>query len=281
MDNWYSALPLFVILCDDHDILCSGTVQMNQQGLPKKEMKLSLKSNKLGKSLVLYDETNMVLALQWCNNEVVSCFLYSKGREINLYNFQWKLHGSIIRIEFEVLIMVTNIVKWVHWSLITKMVQMSGFWYLWFYDSQFFFAWNMSTSDVPQLRKVKKDKFYMAVAQELVHYQVNQSDLGELWQEEMHLPNICPSSVTRLWYATCALEMGVLIKTGGSEVFGKLFRSQKDMAWCSQPEWKMFAHNLSFDNDRKIFDLPEIKVKYNTCFDVFHPNKCKSLCIVS
>ena len=34
------------------------------------------------------------------------------------------------------------------------------------------FAWNISTSDVPQWRMVKKDNFYAAVAQQLIDYQV-------------------------------------------------------------------------------------------------------------
>ena len=51
--------------------------------------------------------------------------------------------------------------------------------------------------------------------------------------------------------ATCALEWGKMIKTVGSEAFGKLR--------CSHPECKMFAHNLSIYNDGKIFDLPQIK----------------------
>ena len=46
---------------------------MNQQGLPKEKMNLSLKSNKQGDSLVLYDEINRVLAIQWLDNNVVSC----------------------------------------------------------------------------------------------------------------------------------------------------------------------------------------------------------------
>ena len=73
----------------------------------------------------------------------------------------------------------------------------------------------------------------------------------------MHLPSICPSSVTRPQCAICALEKGMLIKTGSSEVFSKLFRSQKHMAQCSHSECRMFAHNLSIDNNWKIFNLPE------------------------
>ena len=60
-----------------------------------------------------------------------------------------------------------------------------------------FFTWNLSTHDVSQWRMVKKDKFYAVLAQELVDYQVTQSDLGELLLEELHVPSICPSSVTR------------------------------------------------------------------------------------
>ena len=47
-----------------------------------------------------------------------------------------------------------------------------------------FFAWNISTIDVPHSRMVKRNKFYAAVAQELIDYQVTQSGLGELWQED-------------------------------------------------------------------------------------------------
>ena len=43
-----------------------------------------------------------------------------------------------------------------------------------------FFAWNNSTSNAPEWRKVKKDKSYVTVAHELINYQVTQSDLGEL-----------------------------------------------------------------------------------------------------
>ena len=46
---------------------------MNQQGLTKEKMNLSLKYNKQGESLVLYDEINMVLAIQWLDNKIVSC----------------------------------------------------------------------------------------------------------------------------------------------------------------------------------------------------------------
>ena len=49
------------------------------------------------------------------------------------------------------------------------------------------------------------------------------------------------------------------------------------MAQCSHSECRMFAHDLSIDNDRKIFNLPEIKRKYTTCFDVLHSNECKGL----
>ena len=73
------------------------------------------------------------------------------------------------------------------------------------------------------------------------------------------------------------LKRGILIKTGVSEVFGKSFRSEKCIAQCSHPECRMFAHNLSIDNDRKIFNLPENKGKYKTCFDILHSNECKGL----
>ena len=65
--------------------------------------------------------------------------------------------------------------------------------------------------------------------------------------------------------------------TGSSEIFGKSFRSQKHMAQCSHPECRMFAHNLSIDNDRKIFILPQIKGKYKMHFDVSHSDECKGL----
>ena len=59
------------------------------------------------------------------------------------------------------------------------------------------FALKNSTSDVPQWRMAKKDKFYLALTQEFIDYKVTQSDLGELKQEELHLPYICHSSLRR------------------------------------------------------------------------------------
>ena len=39
----------------------------------------------------------------------------------------------------------------------------------------------------------------------------------------------------------------------------------------------MFAHNLSIDYDRNIFNLPQTKGKYKMCFDVLHSNEGKGL----
>ena len=36
-------------------------------------MNLSLKANKQGESLILYDDTNRMLAIQWLDSKVVSC----------------------------------------------------------------------------------------------------------------------------------------------------------------------------------------------------------------
>ena len=43
----------------------------------------------------------------------------------------------------------------------------------------------------------------------------------------------------------------------------------------------MFAHNLSIDNDRKIFNYPDIKGKYKMCFDVLHSDECKGMLSVT
>ena len=119
-----------------------------------------------------------------------------------------------------------------------------------------YFACNVSTTDISQWRMVKKQQFHATVVQKLLEYQVTQA---ELQHEAMHLLSICPSSVTRSQCAICALEIQMLIKTGGSDVFGKLFRSQKHISQCSHHECRMLANNLSIDNDRKIINVPRMK----------------------
>ena len=96
MDNTYSALPLFIILHEVHDILCSGTVWMNWQGLPKEKMNLSLKSNKQGESLVCMmrwiwclQSSGLIIRLLAAYQHLMKqdWFLYSKEREMNITTF--------------------------------------------------------------------------------------------------------------------------------------------------------------------------------------------------
>ena len=53
-------------------------------------------------------------------------------------------------------------------------------------------------------------------------------------------------------------------KTGGKEIFGKSLRSQRHMVKCRH-------------HDKKIFNQPEFRGKYNTCFDILHSEECKGL----
>ena len=45
MDNHYSAGILFVILCEAHGILTSGTMHMKRVGWPSESMNLSVKTH--------------------------------------------------------------------------------------------------------------------------------------------------------------------------------------------------------------------------------------------
>ena len=61
------------------------------------------------------------------------------------------------------------------------------------------------------------------------------------------------------------------------EIFGKLLRSQIHMVNCSHPECRMYAHNLNIGNDRKIFNVPQFRGKYDKCVGILHSEECKGL----
>ena len=73
MDNHYSAGTLFIILCEVHGILASGTVHVNRGGWPCESMSLSVKTHDCGALKCLYDKTNKLLTLQWVDNKVINC----------------------------------------------------------------------------------------------------------------------------------------------------------------------------------------------------------------
>ena len=73
----------------------------------------------------------------------------------------------------------------------------------------------------------------------------------------------------------CYMQM--MKKTGGREIFIKSLRSQRHMEQCSHPECRMYAHNLSIGDDRKIINLSQFRGKYDLCFDILHSEECKGL----
>ena len=67
MDNRYSAIPLFLDLRNNHDILAVGTIHANRKYWSKDIMNLSHKSDG-GRYLMKYEKVNKILAGQWNDN---------------------------------------------------------------------------------------------------------------------------------------------------------------------------------------------------------------------
>ena len=61
MDNCYSPGTLFVILCEVHGILASGTVHVNRVGWQCESINHSVKTHDHEVSKCLYDKTNKSL----------------------------------------------------------------------------------------------------------------------------------------------------------------------------------------------------------------------------
>ena len=71
MDNRYTAIPLFLDLRNNHNILAVGTIRKNRKGWDKDLMDLSKKSDR-GSYLLKYDKSNGILAGQWNDSKVVA-----------------------------------------------------------------------------------------------------------------------------------------------------------------------------------------------------------------
>ena len=100
IDNCYSAGTCFVILCDVHGILTSGTVHVNRVGWPYESMNLSVQTHGHETSKCLYDKTNKLLAIQWVENKVVNCI--SSLDEVGLIPVQRGKASVMLNLTYEI-----------------------------------------------------------------------------------------------------------------------------------------------------------------------------------
>ena len=97
MDNRYTAIPLFLDLRHNHNILAVGTIRANRKYWSKEIMNLSKKSDR-GSYLMKYDKINGILAGQWNDSKVVS-FISTLG-EYDIVKVKRRIKKD--RIEFDV-----------------------------------------------------------------------------------------------------------------------------------------------------------------------------------